>query len=93
MSVFVPGVGKVALKGLLPGFVVVAIGAVVAKPVLNASIRAGYGFVGMAKNAVASAKLEIEKAKAAANAPSGDAEVQKLREEVAQLRAQLAKRA
>ena len=94
MSLIIPGVGRMTLKSLVPGAIAAAVGAIAFKPLLVGTIRAGYEACDAAKDAWTEAKGEVDRAKheSLAQNPKVENEIRQLREEVAQLRAQAAKR-
>jgi hypothetical protein len=96
MSVIIPGLGRISWQSLTPGLIAAAVGAIAFKPLLVGTIKAGYEAVDATKDAWNEAKGEVERGKqeslAAGQTKGIETELRQLREEVAQLRAQAAKR-
>lgn len=91
-----PIAAKVSWSSFFAGTAVAAVGAVIARPIIVGTVRAGYGASDMVTDAWTKAKAEVESVKqealAARNASQMASELQQLRDEVAALKTQLAKR-
>jgi len=88
-----PIVGKVTWAGLGVGAAVTAVGMVALRPLIVGTVRAGYEATDLAKDAWTKAKAEAESIKNEAltkkAAQDSEAEIAKLRQEVASLQAQV----
>ncbi len=86
-----PIIGRLSMRSLGIGAAVAAVGAVVTRPLLVQVVAAGYEVKDAAEGVWHQAKLEAERVRTEALATRSqglDAEVHRLREEVATLRAQ-----
>jgi len=91
-----PIIGRLSWNSFWAGTAVAAVGAAIARPLLVGTVRAGYEVSDVATDAWAKAKAEVESVKreALTSRESGrmEAELKQLRDEVAILRAQVAKK-
>ena len=87
---------KVSWSSFFAGTAGTAVAAVIARPIIVGTVRAGYGASDMVTDAWTKAKAEVESVKqealAARNASQMASELQQLRDEVAALKTQLATR-
>jgi len=91
-----PIVAKLSWSSFFAGTAFTAVGAVIARPLIVGTVRAGYGASDMVTDAWTKAKSEVESVKqealATRSASQMASELQQLRDEVATLKTQLAKR-
>ena len=87
-----PIIGRLSWNSFWAGTAAAAVGGAIARPLLVGTLRAGYGAVDAANDVWTEAKAGAERVKAEARAGSGSSEIQQLRDEVASLRAQVAKK-
>ena len=89
-------IGRLSWNSFWAGTAVAAVGAAIARPLLVGTVRAGYEVTDVASEAWTKAKAEVESVKrealTARDASRMETELQQLREEVAALRAQVAKK-
>jgi uncharacterized small protein (DUF1192 family) len=91
-----PIIGKLSWNSFFAGSAAAVVGSVVARPLLVGTVRAGYQATDIATEAWNMAKQEVQSVKrdalAARDQSRMESEIQQLREEIASLRAQLAKK-
>jgi hypothetical protein len=88
-----PIIGRLSWKSFWAGTAVATFGGALARPLLVSTVRAGYGVVDAANGVWNDAKAEAQSVKHEALSGGSASEIQQLRDEVAALRAQLAKKA
>jgi len=88
-----PIIGRLSWKSFWAGTAVATFGAAIARPLLVGTVRAGYEVVDAANGVWIDAKAEAQRVKHDALSSRSAGEIQHLRDEVASLRAQLAKKA
>ncbi len=87
-----PIIGRLKWSSFWAGTAAAVVGSALARPLLVSAVRAGYEVVDAANGVWTDAKAEAARVKNEARAGSSS-EIQQLRDEVAALRAQLAKKA
>lgn len=88
-----PIIGRLSWKSFWAGTAVATFGGAIARPLLVETVRVGYGIADAANGVWTEAKAEAHRVKLEAQAGGSAREIQQLRDEVAALRAQLAKKA
>lgn len=88
-----PIIGRLSWKSFWAGTAAATFGAALARPLLVETMRVGYGVVDAANGIWTEAKADAQRAKHDAQSLRSAGEIQQLRDEVAALRAQLAKKA
>jgi hypothetical protein len=95
-AMMLPIIGKLSWNSFWAGTAVAAVGAAVARPLLVGTVRAGYDVTDCATEAWTKAKAEVDSLKREALATRDssrmESELKQLRDEVAALRTQLAKK-